>query len=152
MTLKELVKNVDKEEVLEALFDLYPECESEKHKYLEVMAYLEDVPVKMVEAFVVEIGLIDPSETVDYEEGVDEESYVSISGYSPKEDLHFALGFTKWDEWANAMIVVEEDLMIAENELVAMCIYEMTFYGFDQESILKELADLEKGITSEMYH
>ena len=106
MTLKERVIDVDIEDVFEALFDLYPECEGQKNDYFDVYAFIKNTPLRVIEYFVIEIGLIDPSELESYEEGIDEASYVSISGYSPKEDLHFALGFTKWEEWANAKIVV----------------------------------------------
>ncbi len=153
MTLKNYIEKNDSDLILDALEDMYPETKSQRFAFDEVIEYIRKTPTAIFDEFVINIGLIDPSNDSDaFEEGVDEEAYLSISGYSAKEDLHFALGFCKWEEWANAEIIIEDDLMLAEEELVALCIYEMTFYGFDQESILKELNDLEKGITNEMYH
>lgn len=152
MTLKKYIKNSTQALIMEALVDMYPECLEQSEAYEEVIDYVVNTPESNFDDFVIEVGLIDPSSDEEYEEGVDEEAYLSISGYSVKEDLHFALGFSKWEEWANAKIIIQEDLMISPEELIAICIYEMTFYGFDQESILKELVDLEKGITNEMYH
>lgn len=152
MTLKKYIENSTQELIMEALIDMYPECLAQSEAYEDVIDYVVNTPESNFDGFVIEVGLIDPSTDGEYEEGVDEEAYLSISGYSVKEDLHFALGFSKWEEWANAKIIIQEDLMISPEELVAICIYEMTFYGFDQESILRELVDLEKGITNEMYH
>ncbi len=152
MTLKKYIENSTKPLIMEALIDMYPESLEQSEAYEDVIDYVMSTPESNFDDFVIEVGLIDPSSEEEYEEGVDEEAYLSISGYSVKEDLHFALGFSKWEEWANAKIIIQEDLMISPEELIAICIYEMTFYGFDQESILKELVDLEKGITNEMYH
>lgn len=152
MTLKKYIESSTQALIMEALVDMYPECLTQSEAYEEVIDYVMNTPESNFDEFVIEVGLIDPSSDEEYEEGVDEEAYLSISGYSVKEDLHFALGFSKWEEWANAKIIIQEDLMISPEELIAICIYEMTFYGFDQESILKELVDLEKGITNEMYH
>lgn len=152
MTLKKYIENSTKPLIMEALTEMYPECLAQSEAYEDVIDYVANTPESNFDEFVIEVGLIDPSSDEEYEEGVDEEAYLSISGYSVKEDLHFALGFSKWEEWANAKIIIQEDLMISPEELIAICIYEMTFYGFDQESILKELVDLEKGITNEMYH
>lgn len=152
MTLKKYIENSTKPLIMEALIDMYPESLAQSEAYEDVIDYVMSTPASNFDDFVIEVGLIDPSSDEEYEEGVDEEAYLSISGYSVKEDLHFALGFSKWEEWANAEIIIQEDLMISPEELIAICIYEMTFYGFDQESILKELVDLEKGITNEMYH
>ncbi|MBM7562586.1 DUF6557 family protein [Fusibacter tunisiensis] len=153
MTLKEIIEIHNEDEVLEALEEMYPETKNQKEAYREVLEYVRHTQTTQFDDFVIHIGLIDPSSNSEtFEDGVDEEAYLSISGYSEKENLNFALGFCKWEEWANAEIIIEADLMISGDELAALCIYEMTFYGFDQETIFKELQDLENGITNELYH
>lgn len=146
MTLKNMLKMTTVDAVIEELLIAYPECQSEKNNYKNVIEYIMKTPEVPFDDFIVSISLIDPSDEEAYEEDIDEAAYLSISGYSAKEDLHFALGFTRWEEWANAKIVIQEDLEIKPDELIAICIYEMTFYGFDQEEIAGELAEIEKGI------
>ncbi len=146
MTLKKLMKNVKNEQILDELLMAYPECITEKHLYEEVLTYLGNVEEKPFDEFVIAIALIDPSMDDGYEEDIDEEAYLSISGYSEKEDLHFALGFTRWEEWVNAKIDIQDGLEVNPAELVAICLYEMTFYGFDQEDIKAELETFESSM------
>ncbi len=146
MTLKKLMKNVKNEQILDELLMAYPECITEKHLYDEVLTYLGNVEEKPFDEFVIAIALIDPSMDDGYEEDIDEEAYLSISGYSEKEDLHFALGFTRWEEWVNAKIDIQDGLEVNPAELVAICLYEMTFYGFDQEDIKAELETFESSM------
>lgn len=146
MTLKEMLKTTTIESVLNELLISYPECIADKHHYKNVLEFIEHTPATNFEDFMIMVSLIDPSEDEGFEEDIDEEAYLSIAGYSEKEDLHFALGFTRWEEWANAKMIIQEDLEIKKEELLAMCLYEMTFYGFNQDEIASELEDLEKGI------
>ena len=146
MTLKEMMKMTTHEAVLEELMAAYPECLSNKNDYLNVLKFIDHTPAVYFDDFIVSINIVDPSDDEDYEEDIDEEAYLSISGYSLKEDLHFALGFTRWEEWSNAQLVIQEDLEINPDELIAICIYEMTFYGFDQDEIAKEFNEFEKGV------
>lgn len=146
MTLKSLMKNVKHEQILDELLLAYPECITEKHLYEEVLTYLNQVEEKPFDEFVIAIALIDPSMDDGYEEDIDEEAYLSISGYSEKEDLHFALGFTRWEEWANAKIDIQDGLEVNPAELIAICLYEMTFYGFNQEDIKAELETFESSM------
>lgn len=152
MTLKDILDQHKNEEVLEVLYDMYPEARETEEGYVQVMDYVRAVVPYSFDEFVIRIGIVDPSDDDAYEEGIDEDAYLTVSGYSKKEDLEFALGFTKWDEWAIAEFVIEPTLDIEPLEIVALCIYEMTFYGFDQESIQKELNDLEQGLANAMYH
>ena len=146
MTLKSLMKNVKHEQILDELLLAYPECITEKHLYEEVLTYLNQVEEKPFDEFVIAIALIDPSMDDGYEEDIDEEAYLSISGYSEKEDLHFALGFTRWEEWVNAKIDIQDGLEVNPAELVAICLYEMTFYGFNQDDIKAELETFESSM------
>lgn len=146
MTLKKMLQNTTIDHVMDALLIAYPECLVDKQNYISVLRFLLETPAYPFDDFVISVNLIDPSEDEAYEEDIDEEAYLSISGYSKVEDLHFALGFSRWEEWANAEIIMQEDLDIDSNELISMLLYEMTFYGFDQETIATELNDLEKGI------
>lgn len=147
-----MMKEHSIDSILEALFDMYPECQDQHEDYAKVIETIQMMQERTFEEFVIKVGLIDPSGDDLYEEGLDEDAYLSVAGYSVKEDLHFALGFAKWEEWANASILIEEDLNLSEVDIIAICVYEMTFYGFDQDEIKKELEALESGITNEMYH
>lgn len=152
MNLKTLMMNTNKVDVLNELLILYPETDNEIESYDAVYDLLETLPLKPFEEFEIRIGLVDPSQLEDYEEEIDEEAYVVVSGYDANQDLQFALGFAKWEEWVNAPIKVDQTLQITNESIVAICLYEMTFYGFDEKSISGELQALENGLSSDMFH
>jgi len=56
----------------------------------------------------------------------------------------YAIEFTDWAEWL-AMEIEQESLSkYSELDIIGHCLWEMTFYGFTQEKIKKQLAQLEK--------
>lgn len=81
----------------------------------------------------------------------DNEEYVHVSGYknhpedNPDDQSNsYALEFTNWSEWLG-MDLDEKSLKdFTELELISHCLYEMTFFGFDQETIQKEMEEMEK--------
>ncbi len=152
MNLKTLMMNTDRDAVLNELMILYPETDSQIDDYERVYEQLEIMPLRKFDEFDIHIGLVDPSSDEDYEESVDEEAYVVVSGYDAKQDLQFALGFARWEEWINASVIVDPTLSITNESILAICLYEMTFYGFDQMTISRELEALESGLSSDMFH
>lgn len=152
MNLKTLMMNTTKDAVLNELLILYPETDNEIESYETVYDLLETLRLIPFDEFIIKIGLVDPSQSEGYEEEIDEEAYVVVSGYDEKQNLQFALGFAKWEEWVNATIDVDQTLQITDESIIAICLYEMTFYGFDEGAILSELKDLENGLSSDMFH
>lgn len=79
----------------------------------------------------------------------DGEEYISVSGkYNhPKNDeekFSQAIEFTAWNEWLGMDICEESLLNFNELEIIAHCLFEMTFVGFEEEEIQKQLIDLKK--------
>ncbi|MBF4693577.1 hypothetical protein ISU02_10615 [Fusibacter sp. Q10-2] len=144
--------NTNKDAVLNELLILYPETDNEIEAYSAVYDLLETLRIIPFDEFVIKIGLVDPSQSEGHEADLDEEAYVVVSGYDKKQNLQFALGFAKWEEWVNATLDVDQTLQITDESIIAICLYEMTFYGFDEASIENELRDLENGLSSDMFH
>lgn len=81
----------------------------------------------------------------------DKEEYVDVSGYikNPKtEDEYFsqAIEFTSWNKWLGMEIDKNSLHNFSELEIIAHCLYEMTFIGFDEEGIQSELNNLEDSV------
>lgn len=88
----------------------------------------------------------------------DQEDYVDVSGYEnhdqdyqDDENHSLALEFTSWDQWLGMNIDEKSIKDFSESELISHCLFEMTFYGFNQEEIQKEADELEK-IANEIDH
>jgi len=152
MTLKEIVNQTVFEDVINELVSVYPECLVNQKELEEVYYFIKSTPKCKFDDFEIHIYLVDSSSDSEYEEGIDEDAYIMISGYSSKEDIDFALGFARWEEWSNAEILIGEEIHMSNEALTAVCLYEMTFYGYDQDVIAKELKVIEVGITDEIFH
>ena len=78
----------------------------------------------------------------------DNTKYVDVSGkyLKPKNaEQKFSQGleFTPWSEWL-AMKITNESLQnFNELEIIAHCLYEMTFVGFEEEEIQEKIQNIE---------
>ena len=77
--------------------------------------------------------------------------YVGVSGRKKDSanDGHeitpfYAIEFTPWDEWLSMEIDSNTISEFAELDIIAHCLYEMTFIGFDETKIQGELNHLDK--------
>jgi hypothetical protein len=83
----------------------------------------------------------------------DNTEYADVSGYNnhPQENPEdsnqsLALEFTSWDQWLG-MDLDEKTLKdFTELEIISYCLFEMTFFGFDQEKIQGEMDELQKSV------
>jgi len=152
MKFKDLIDKYKWDDVYSTFMQLYPDQEKniEGHKrVLEELRTLEPVETKM--CIVIE----------DVFDEYDKEYYAHVSGKDgtlnkESDPEHFkddevgnqevlnAIEFTDWGEWL-AMEIEQESLSkYSELDIIGHCLWEMTFYGFTQEKIKKQLAQLEK--------
>lgn len=61
-----------------------------------------------------------------------------------RDNIRYSLEFNKWNNWISMFITKETLDNFSPEEIVASCLYEMTFYGFDEDTIQKNLAELDK--------
>jgi hypothetical protein len=92
----------------------------------------------------------------------DDTDYVDVSGYytnlQDNTDLYsnsLAIEFTPWQEWLGMTLDTDSLQNFTELEIIAYCLHEMTYAGFEQEEIqaeierIKKIADNYKKMTSE---
>jgi len=60
------------------------------------------------------------------------------------QEVLYAIEFTDWAEWLAMEIEQEYLSKYSELDIIGHCLWEMTFYGFTQEKIKKQSAQLEK--------
>jgi len=56
------------------------------------------------------------------------------------------LEFTPWKEWLGMGIHPESLAHFSEQEILAHCLHEMTFMGFEEEQIQKHIKDMKAEI------
>ncbi len=107
--------------------------------------------LKLMEAVASDISIVVSNE----QDAFDESAYVNVSGRenNPKENPNeltnlLAIEFTPWNEWLGMDIDKNTLQDFTELEIIAHCLYEMTFMGFEEEEIQSEMDKL-KGIADE---
>ena len=128
------------------LLQLYPDEKKNISAYEQIfndLKFMEPVPDN--------ISIVLSNEKDDF----DNSGYVDVSGRdnNPKENTDtltdaLAIEFTPWNEWLGMEIDKDTLHDFTELEIIAHCLYEMTFAGFEEEEIQAEMDKL-KGIADE---
>jgi len=74
----------------------------------------------------------------------DEEDYEDVFGTLKNDTQNYALEFTSWQEWLGMEIDSKIQKKYSKTSIIANCIYEMTFFGFNQKKIKKKINELLK--------
>lgn len=143
MKLLELIKTNDWQSVELILGSVYPDQEKSIEAYAEVFQKLRQMTPTEIDTQIV------LQQCFDDETG--EESYVHVSGREPFPDESnptgmVAIQFVPWSEWLG--MTIDRDTLKEFNqlEIISHCLYEMTFMGYDEETIQQYLADMEKSV------
>ena len=62
------------------------------------------------------------------------------------DDGNYGLEFCEWVDWVSMYITKETLDLLSKEEIVAGCLYEMTFFGFTEDRIKQELDKMENSI------
>lgn len=75
---------------------------------------------------------------------IDNEEYVDVYGYNENGEC-LAIEFVPWEDWCNAELT-ESTMKFSPIEIIANCLYEMTFIAFDEETIQNKLLKMEEDV------
>jgi hypothetical protein len=121
MKLKEIIDQFTDEEILKRLFEVYPDQKRSKEGYLKALTALRKLkPVKYD-------MIISPRK-------------FSTDGYDTKKKETYAIEFNKWEYWLGSEIKTHRDKLTA----LCFCLWEMTFYGYSQAPIQRQINSLNK--------
>ena len=67
--------------------------------------------------------------------------YIGIFGLIPGNEQHYAIEYEPWEEWL-AMPVQVASPDISDETVAGLILYEMTWAGYDQNTIQEELDDI----------
>jgi hypothetical protein len=156
ITLNDLIAQVKFDDIKKALIENYPNQTRNIEGYEKVFNELQLMtPVARTnENWQLDVHMVNPL----FE---DEEPYMDVSGLwlnSTEPEQHWALEFTPWEEWLSIFVNKQQVETLGKETYVAHCLWEMTFNGFEQETIqdkinmldesekeikVKEVADIE---------
>ncbi len=127
MNVQELFKSVSWDKVAASLVATYPEegqsLEGYKKVFYEVCAIVpevndDDTAVVLHDAY-----------------DIDDNPYIDVSGKKPDSDQFWALEFCSFGKWAGFLVDAGTLERFCHEEIAARILYEMTFMGFDDETI-----------------
>lgn len=124
-------------DVEESLLDLYPDPSENIEGYRQVYE---------------ELNSLEPSDNEDnctivielqYDD-IEKKNYYSVSGLI--DGMTYGIEFSPWEEWLG--YYVDENLLkeMSKEEIVAHCLYEMTWAGFTQKDIKERVDEIEQVI------
>ena len=133
--MKELINKYDFKSVKKRLLELYPDQKKNIDGYEKVFETLKKLKLKK-DTFKISLSICK-------EKG--EKEWVKVSGLSPKEkDLTYAIEFTPWNRWLGMEIEKKTLKMFPEIDIICHCLWEMTWMGFTEKKIQKEIKSLVK--------
>jgi N-acetylglutamate synthase-like GNAT family acetyltransferase len=143
MRFKDLIRNNSWLGVEKKLLDLYPGEKFRISAYEDIFYRLQHMPGKKSDMSIV-LGK-------EFDRDAPNGYYVGVSGRK-KDNANdeneitpfYAIEFTPWDEWLSMEIDSNTISEFTELDIIAHCLYEMTFIGFDETKIQGKLNHLSK--------
>ena len=68
----------------------------------------------------------------------EEGNYLDVSGLNTKNGVHYGIELCEWTDWLTMFITKETLDRLSKEDIVAGCLYEMTFFGFTENKVLGE--------------
>jgi len=149
MKLKEVALSLSWDGVKERFLELYEDQTEniEGYEYVFVqICTVESVPFDMV--------LYCDLATHETDPFIDEgEEWFNVYGrdgsyceFAPEHLETFGLSFTPWDQWSDMEVDEGSRKKLSDTDIICHCLWEMTFYGFDQEKICEQLDELNERV------
>ena len=139
MKLYDLIKSNNWLSVELTLIKLYPDQDKMLDEYRNVYEKLKIIePVDYDE---LEIILTEYDCDPNFES--DKETYVDVSGQKRILDPNaitngYAIEFLEWDKWLGMDLARETIINFSELEIIAHCLYEMTFIDYEEDEIQEQ--------------
>lgn len=141
-TLRDLVFRVEEADVTEAIGRLYDRRETSwlPEAVTDVLTELRRLTSDPSGAeYQLHIELLPPTH-------IDNEPYWDVCCRKEGDPERYGLDLSRWEEWLAIRVPqLLLDKMTAA-EIVAHCVWEMTFYGFTQEKIAEFRAEMERSV------
>ena len=159
MNLSELIRKISWADVKASLLWLYPDAGEALGEYQRVFHELRQ---KVPATSPMRISI-----RTTFREGIDDEPFEEVIGmdgslnrdqedfkhfgHAPDspialEETAFSLALEPWDKWLGMSIDPETLARLSESQIVAHCLWEMTFHGFTQTQVREQREELDRRV------
>jgi len=138
MKLNDLIKSYNWLSIELTLLRLYPDQEIMVDDYQNVFEKLRFLALDEYDMSIV---------LNEYDCDPDDESevrtYVDVSGRKKGKELNsmtdsYAIEFVAWEKWLGMDLAPETTKKFSDLEIIAHCLYEITFIGYNEEEIIEQ--------------
>jgi len=138
MKFKEIIKKHTFKEVKKKLLQLYPDSKKSIEGYEKVFAILQKKRSRKSD---VEISIEVFRED---EKDFPAEEYIRVSEVRKRDRESYAIEYTPWSEWLGMEIENQTYSHFIDVDIIAHCLWEMTWSGFKEIQIQKQIKEFEK--------
>ena len=126
MQFKEIIKNNTWLNISEVFLSLYPDQVNNREVYKSIFIHLQEMDMEVCSIRI----LLEHS----LDENSNFTSFIEVFGVD-SESTFVALEFVPWRKWLGMSIEVKTLAHFKALEIIAHCLFEMTFVGFDENKI-----------------
>lgn len=123
----DVLREVEFDEVIKCIVGFYPGQDKNKNGYRDVYQKLLEMKPKKhkLSDMFISVSMVNANG----------EEWIDVSGVNPFNKKEYGIEFVEWNDWVSMFVKKETLETFTSAEIAAACLYEMTFYGFDEESI-----------------
>jgi len=146
MKFKDLIDSNNWLSVKLILTELYPDQEKMLNEYENVFQLL-----KLLQPVDSDMSIVLTEREDDFDDENEPSTYIDVSGIKKQKEENsiadsYALEFVEWKKWLGMDFVSETTDNFTELEIIAHCLYEMTFISFDENEIKQQLETLDQQV------
>lgn len=134
-TLYDLIREVSFEEVFSRVCFYYPsQCDSKvgyENAFNELLGKKQNK--HLLGDLFIEVVI----------EEDDDENYLDVCGLNIRNGNRYGIELCKWSDWVTMFITKGTLDRLSKEDIVAGCLYEMTFFGFSEKSVMEQLNKME---------
>lgn len=146
MKFKELIKSHQWLSIEITLLQLYPDQKEIIEDYKAVFEKLQTMSPVDDEMFIV---LTEYNCDDDHDEKGNKATYIDVSGkkiFTNSITDSYAIEFVKWENWLGMTIAPETIDNFSGLEILAHCLYEMTFCGYREDEIQEQFDSIKRTV------
>ncbi|MFA5326892.1 MAG: DUF6557 family protein [Prolixibacteraceae bacterium] len=138
MKLNDLIKSYNWLSIEMTLLRLYPDQETMVNDYQHVFEKL-----KFLEPDDYDMSIVLTENDCDGDNETEVKTYVDVSGRKKEKGPNsitdnYAIEFVEWKKWLGMDLAPETTKNFSGLEIIAHCLYEMTFIGYNEEEIKEQ--------------
>lgn len=138
MKLNDIIKSYNWLSIELTLLRLYPDQETMVDDYRNVFEKL-----KFLEPEEYDMSIVLTEYDCDSDDESEARTYVDVYDRKNEKDPNtltdcYAIEFLEWEKWLGMGLAPETTKRFSDLEIIAHCIYEMTFIGYNEEEIKEQ--------------